>query len=52
MKPTTEQFVMHYTCARCYEVWEMENDCSCDDRCPSCDLVNEPTTILSLEEEE
>ena len=34
-------FLVKYKCERCGEKWEMENDCACDDRCPSCDKVTE-----------
>ena len=37
-------FEMEYECP-CGEVWFMEHDCACNDRCPSCDKENEPVNV-------
>ena len=38
------RFSMEYECP-CGEAWSMEHDCACNDRCPSCDLENEPVSV-------
>lgn len=37
-------FNMYYECP-CGETWEMEHDCCCNDRCPSCNKENEPVDV-------
>ena len=41
-------FEMEYECP-CGEVWFMEHDCACNDRCPSCDKENEPVNVEDVE---
>ena len=43
------KYIMNYLCERCGQKWQMQNDCACDDRCPSCDLANEPLSVEECE---
>jgi hypothetical protein len=38
------RFIMEYECP-CGEVWFMQHDCACNDRCPSCNKENEPVSV-------
>ena len=40
-------FNMYYECP-CGETWEMEHECCCNDRCPSCDKENEPIDVEDI----
>jgi len=37
-------FRMKYECP-CGEAWSMEHECTCNDRCPSCNKENEPFSV-------
>lgn len=40
---SVKRFINHYHCPRCNESWQDESDCTCDDRCPECNLSCSPT---------
>lgn len=42
-------FEMEYEC-ECGEVWSMVHDCACNDRCPKCNLENEPVSVEDNDE--
>jgi len=35
-------FINHYRCERCDTEWQDEHDCTCDDKCPNCNLAMTP----------
>ncbi|GAN80420.1 hypothetical protein Aam_046_061 [Acidocella aminolytica 101 = DSM 11237] len=43
------RFLNHYECPRCDNEWSDEWDCTCDDRCPDCDLSCSPVESDDLE---
>ena len=46
------KFINYYDCPRCGTSWQDEWSCTCDDRCPSCNLTCSPTESEDVEEEE
>jgi len=42
------EFIMEYKCERCDTAWTMQHENCCDDRCPSCDMSNEPVSVEEL----
>ena len=41
-------FRMEYECP-CGTTWTMTHDCTCNDRCPSCNKENEPVNVLQFD---
>lgn len=50
MKDDGYRFVNHYHCPRCYTRWSSSDDCTCNDRCPTCNVEIEPYKSEDLEE--
>ncbi len=42
MKDDGYRFVNHYHCPRCYTRWSSSDSCTCNDRCPTCNVEIEP----------
>ena len=42
-------YEMEYECP-CGEAWSMVHDCACNDRCPKCNLENEPVSVEDNDE--
>lgn len=45
-------FRNEYECPRCGTHWYDEWSCTCNDRCPTCDIECEPIHSVDLEVEE
>lgn len=45
-------FINEYNCGNCGYCWEDEWDCTCDDRCPQCNTVNEPYISYDTQEKD
>lgn len=45
---SVNRFRNHYQCPRCECVWEDAHDCTCDDRCPECNLACSPVRSEDL----
>jgi hypothetical protein len=46
-----EWYLNQYECERCGYYWEDEWSCTCDDRCPECNLTNSPQESVDLSRE-
>jgi hypothetical protein len=46
-----EWYLNQYECGRCSYYWEDEWSCTCDDRCPECNLTNSPEESIDMSRE-
>lgn len=51
MKHDNYRFINHYHCPRCYTRWSSSDDCTCNDRCPTCNVEIQPHRSEDLEPE-
>lgn len=42
-------YLNHYRCSECGTEWDDEWDCTCDDRCPTCNAEIEPYASEEIE---
>lgn len=45
---TAEWFENTYECSECGTTWKDEWSCTCDDRCPECNVETVPTSSIDL----
>lgn len=45
------KFLNHYECPRCATSWSDEWSCTCDDRCPKCNLTCSPVDSEDVEQD-